>query len=212
MASYGNMEARWTLEELRRQARRALADLGPQPASHLTDRTIRYYTTLGLVDRPLGVRGRTVLYGPRHLLQLLAIRRLQEQGLTLAEMQRRQSTRMPAARLERLAREGSAGEVEPVAERVALYASAPAREPDVWRETPASWTPKARASRERRPPPPAARLVQVIELAPGVTLALPATRALGATDVAAVQAAAVTLLTELTSRRLLPEEDAEEEG
>jgi DNA-binding transcriptional MerR regulator len=213
MASYDSMEPRWTLEELRRQARRAVADLGRQAASHLTDRTIRYYTTLGLVDRPLGVRGRTVLYGPRHLLQVLAIRRLQEQGLTLAEMQRRQSTRMPTARLESLARTGSAGEVGPVAERVAPYAAAPAREPDVWREAPASWKPPARESRESRPPAATARLLQVIELAPGVTLALPATRKLGAIDVAALQTAAVTLLRELTDRRLLPEdEEKKKEG
>ncbi|GAA4936780.1 MerR family transcriptional regulator [Actinoplanes utahensis] len=50
-------------------------------------RSIRWYTTIGLVDRPLGTRGRTVLYGPRHLLQLVAIKRQQAAGLTLAEIQ-----------------------------------------------------------------------------------------------------------------------------
>ena len=36
-------------------------------------RTIRYYTTLGLLDRPAEMRGRTALYGQRHLLQLVAV-------------------------------------------------------------------------------------------------------------------------------------------
>jgi DNA-binding transcriptional MerR regulator len=52
-------------------------------------RTIRYYTTLGLLDRPAAMRGRTALYGDRHLLQLVAIKRLQAQGLSLAEVQQR---------------------------------------------------------------------------------------------------------------------------
>jgi DNA-binding transcriptional MerR regulator len=50
-------------------------------------RAIRWYTTIGLVDRPLGMRGRTALYGPRHLQQLVAIKRWQAQGRSLAEIQ-----------------------------------------------------------------------------------------------------------------------------
>jgi len=50
-------------------------------------RTIRYYTTLGMVDRPLEIRGRTAFYGPRHLLQLVAIKRLQARGMSLVEVQ-----------------------------------------------------------------------------------------------------------------------------
>ena len=48
---------------------------------------MRWYATIGLVDRPLAARGRTALYGPRHLLQLVAVKRLQAQGRTLAEIQ-----------------------------------------------------------------------------------------------------------------------------
>lgn len=51
------------------------------------ERTIRYYATIGLLDRPSGNRGRTSLYGERHLLQLVAIKRRQAQGRTLAEIQ-----------------------------------------------------------------------------------------------------------------------------
>jgi DNA-binding transcriptional MerR regulator len=50
-------------------------------------RTIRWYTTIGLVDRPLATRGRVALYGPRHALQLAAVKQLQAQGKTLAEVQ-----------------------------------------------------------------------------------------------------------------------------
>lgn len=50
-------------------------------------RTIRYYTTLGLLDRPLEMQGRTAFYGPRHLLQLLAVKRLQAEGRSLTEIQ-----------------------------------------------------------------------------------------------------------------------------
>jgi len=50
-------------------------------------RAIRWYTTTGLVDRPLGMRGRTALYGRRHLLQLVAVKRRQAQGHTLAAIQ-----------------------------------------------------------------------------------------------------------------------------
>jgi len=50
-------------------------------------RAIRWYTTTGLVDRPVGMRGRTALYGRRHLLQLVAVKRRQAQGHTLAAIQ-----------------------------------------------------------------------------------------------------------------------------
>jgi len=51
-------------------------------------RTVRYYTTLGLMDRPRVV-GRQAFYGRRHVLQLLAIKALQSASLPLAEIQGR---------------------------------------------------------------------------------------------------------------------------
>src|SRR5262245_3047798 len=51
-------------------------------------RTIRYYTTLGLLDRPKIVE-REARYGPRHVLQLCAIKALQVAGLALADVQSR---------------------------------------------------------------------------------------------------------------------------
>lgn len=50
-------------------------------------RVLRYYTTLGLLDRAARMVGRTAFYGRRHLLQLLAIKKLQHDGKTLQEIQ-----------------------------------------------------------------------------------------------------------------------------
>src|SRR5262245_21526812 len=48
----------------------------------LPRRTIRYYIGLGLIDRPIG-ETRGAHYTREHLRQLLEIRRLTEQGLSL---------------------------------------------------------------------------------------------------------------------------------
>src|ERR671936_2294470 len=86
--------ALWTLGDLTDRVAAALAvGYRGQRSGRVRDvpdqRAIRWYTTLGLVDRPAAMRGRTALYGRRHLLQLVAIKRLQAQGNTLAELQRR---------------------------------------------------------------------------------------------------------------------------
>ncbi len=58
-------------------------------------RTVRYYTTLGLLDRPT-IEARQARYGQRHLLQLLAIKALQAVDLPLAEIQQRLYARSDA--------------------------------------------------------------------------------------------------------------------
>src|SRR6267154_4882891 len=83
----------WTIDELGSRVALALSvDYDGQASGRVRDvpdrRTIRYYTTLGLIDRPTEMRGRTALYSRRHLLQLVAIKRLQAQGSTIAELQR----------------------------------------------------------------------------------------------------------------------------
>jgi hypothetical protein len=50
-------------------------------------RAVRWYVTIGLVDRPAAMQGRTALYGTRHLLQIVAVKRRQAQGRSLAEIQ-----------------------------------------------------------------------------------------------------------------------------
>lgn len=52
-------------------------------------RTLRYYTTLGMLDAPVELRGRTAYYGRRHLVQAVAIKRLQTRGESLVEIQQR---------------------------------------------------------------------------------------------------------------------------
>src|SRR5438445_9892145 len=84
----------WTIDQLGAQVALVLSvDHQGAPNGRVREipdlRTIRYYTTLGLLDRPAEMRGRTALYGVRHLLQLVAIKRLQAQGLSLAEVQGR---------------------------------------------------------------------------------------------------------------------------
>lgn len=50
-------------------------------------RTVRYYQTLGVVDRPLRYEGRQAVYGTRHLLQVVATKLLQARGESLAHVQ-----------------------------------------------------------------------------------------------------------------------------
>jgi len=85
-------QATWTLDELTERVGTALSvGYDGQPSGRVRDlpdrRAIRWYTTIGLVDRPAATRGRTALYGPRHLLQLVAIKRLQARGLPLVAIQ-----------------------------------------------------------------------------------------------------------------------------
>jgi len=89
------MEPRWKIAELAEVVGRVMASTGQveQTSARVRDvpdlRTIRYYTTLGMVDRPLEMQGRTAYYGRRHVWQLLAIKRLQATGATLVEIQQK---------------------------------------------------------------------------------------------------------------------------
>jgi DNA-binding transcriptional MerR regulator len=82
----------WSLEELVRRVAQALAAGSVRsPSGRVTQlpdrRVIRWYATIGLVDRPLSSQGRAARYGPRHLLQLVAIKRRQAEGQALADIQ-----------------------------------------------------------------------------------------------------------------------------
>ena len=84
----------WTIHQLCTEVERVLAvDYQGSRNGRVRDipdlRTIRYYTTAGLLDRPAEMRGRTALYGRRHLLQLVAIKQLQARGLSLSQVQQR---------------------------------------------------------------------------------------------------------------------------
>jgi DNA-binding transcriptional MerR regulator len=108
-----SVTAGWTLDELIAEAAVSLGGV-EQGSSRVRDvpdqRTVRYYTTLGLVDGPETFRGKVGLYGERQLLQLVAIKRLQAQGETLAAIQARLLGRS-TPRLRTLA--GAPGESSP---------------------------------------------------------------------------------------------------
>jgi MerR-like DNA binding protein len=156
-------EPRWTLDELAGRVGAALAvDYPGQPSGRVRDlpdrRAIRWYTTIGLVDRPVAHRGRTALYGPRHMLQLVAVKRLQARGLPLVAIQQELAgaTDAQLARVARLpgatpglsaataaAADGGtpssrvpARPAAPVAARRA--AAGPARRAAFWREPPSA--------------------------------------------------------------------------
>jgi len=82
-----------TLPEFAEAAARAVRASGVVPDNRQAKavpaaRMIRYYTARGLLPRP-GTRGRALVYGRRHLLQLVAIKRLQGQGMGLDEIRER---------------------------------------------------------------------------------------------------------------------------
>lgn len=52
-------------------------------------RTIRYYTTLGLLNPPSEMRGRVAYYDETHVLQIVAIKQLQAQNLSLSDIQQK---------------------------------------------------------------------------------------------------------------------------
>ncbi len=96
----------WTIDELGEACAKVLAD-EPQPSGRVNDapdvRTIRYYTALGLLDPPQAFVKKKAMYGARHLMQLVAIKRLQRTGLALADVQR-QLAGIGDARLRSIAR------------------------------------------------------------------------------------------------------------
>lgn len=92
---YIGMDALWRIDQLSQQAEHILhgSEYKGQQSARIREvpdvRTIRYYTTVGLLDRPAEMRGRTAYYGRRHLLQLVAIKQLQCQGRSLVEIQQK---------------------------------------------------------------------------------------------------------------------------
>ena len=85
------MDEPWTLPALVAEVARRIAAL-PAPRDGQVraipdERTVRYYGTIGLLDRPAAMRGRTALYGRKHVAQVVAIKRLQTMGRSLSEIQ-----------------------------------------------------------------------------------------------------------------------------
>jgi DNA-binding transcriptional MerR regulator len=85
--------APWTLQQLTAHIDAALRHAGihqenGQVAEAPNARAIRWYQSTGLLRRP-EQRGRVAFYGPIHLAEVVAIKRLQSQGFSLEDVQRR---------------------------------------------------------------------------------------------------------------------------
>ncbi len=83
------MSPEFTLEQLARAVQdwceeHHVFPVNGQAAEEISERTIRYYRTLGLLDPPLG--NYTKRFNDKHRLQLLAIRLYQAQGLPLRKI------------------------------------------------------------------------------------------------------------------------------
>lgn len=238
------MASLWTLPELVAEVATRIAAL-PAPKNGQVraipdDRTVRYYVTLGLLDRPSAMRGRTALYGKKHVAQVVAIKRLQTMGRSLSEIQQlwptledRTLARMSGVELPALGKPPARAEFW---KREPSPAAAP---PDASMETPGAPSAMPHASvvvpgGPRAPAvTPGASVVGVvvpaevaepvartpgavelrIELAPHVVLSLSVTDesvVISAADVRAIRAAAAPLLAELASRRLAAHPGGEE--
>jgi DNA-binding transcriptional MerR regulator len=219
---------RWTIEELRAAVAAALGEGydGP-PNGRVRDvpdqRTIRYYTTLGLIDRAVEMRGRTALYGTRHLLQLVAIKKLQAQGQSLSEVQQ-SLVGQPTAAIARLAglslgRLKEKRDQGPSSSRLFWKeAPAPADKSEV-DETPRSGAPfkkvagtvlrnTARAVPETVPDTflgaDRPQQLQGIKLAANVTLLVAGSRTLEDSDLAALRLASSPLIDLLSKLEIIP--------
>jgi DNA-binding transcriptional MerR regulator len=209
-------KALWTLDELTAAVATALAKGYEGAASgRVRDvpdrRTIRYYTTLGLIDRPAEMRGRVALYGRRHLLQIVGIKKFQALGRSLAEIQQALTGRtdMELARI-------AGQDVRELAEQTGKPAAKPDR--DFWRQEPAAHEPLSQKIGHDVTSPPADSLAPAngqqptllgVPLSNGVTLLLAPSRPLDPHDIEAIRLAAAPLLRTLTLSRLI---DPREEG
>jgi DNA-binding transcriptional MerR regulator len=179
-------ERRFTLADLADTSASALDALGiaarnGQVRDRPDARTIRYYTALGLVDRPTEMTGRTARYGDRHLLQVLAVKALQARGASLADVQRA----LVGATADELRRA-----IGPGLPAALAAAARPATEPDraFWRTPPAA------------APPATPPLAAASEAAPSAA-AQSATPPLAAASEAAPSAAAPSAAVPLAARR-----------
>jgi DNA-binding transcriptional MerR regulator len=205
----------WTLDELSAQVVQALmVDYPGQVNGQVREvpdiRTIRFYTTRGLIDRPAQMHGRTALYGERHLLQLVAIKRLQAKGLTLAEIQKqvggqsnrklRELARLPVHRHQTVETDAADHhQTEQTAEdrrRGRFWEASPAPVPEGETNT-------ERTEEMQKKRGPDVQSLTGVALEDGVTLLLQAARPLDEQDVEALRSAAAPLLKLLRLRRMI---------
>lgn len=194
------MDETWTLSELVAEAAARLEALPPPKNGQVRavpdERTIRYYGTIGLLDKPAAMRGRTALYARRHLAQVVAIKRMQAAGKSLADIH----ALWPSLDDVTLAR--MTGVELPARRRTARA--------EFWKR-PSSPAPAPQAQALPSSPPssaganaPASAVELRIELASGafLTVGIADGVSLSPADVHALRAAAAPLVTELAHRGL----------
>ncbi|MFF4411686.1 MerR family transcriptional regulator [Streptosporangium sp. NPDC001559] len=202
----------WTIGELAERASAALsptAQLNGRVRDVPNERLIRWYATIGLLDPPASRRGRVALYGRRHLLQLVAVKRRQAEGLTIAEIQ----AELAGASDQTL--EAVADLPSPASLSSPDSSGSPpgspgggGARPRFWAEPPRASAPRPqpRSQSQSRPQPrvrPAPAQVNGVRLAPGVTLLLDGGRPLSPGALADIGAAAETLLAVLRGHGLV---------
>ena len=213
---------RYTIAELADASAAALDALGiaarnGQVRDRPDVRTIRYYGTLGLIDPPAEMTGRTARYGGRHLLQVLAVKAVQARGDSLADAQRTLvgasdeelrsaiGPELPAAlaAVPPPALGGTGGERCPPGGRtpVLAYASPALPAAAVPAAEPSAEVPESRTADPGRGDGP--RPFVAVPLDAGATLLIEGS-AVGTIDTAALRAAAGPLLAYLTEAGLLP--------
>lgn len=196
---FSDVDEPWTLSELVSEAVSRIAALPPPKNGQVRavpdERTVRYYAALGLLDRPAGQRGRTALYGKRHLAQIVAIKRLQGAERSLAEIRRLWPT-LDDVTLERMS-------------GVALTRAGKSARRDFWKREPLPAPPPPAAASPYRSAPPAAPATPFelrLELAPDISLVVAigddVALSLSPADVRALRAAAAPLVAELAMRGL----------
>jgi DNA-binding transcriptional MerR regulator len=193
------VDSTWTLEQLVERVEADLRDLDLAQASGRVSetpdaRTVRYYGTLGILDRPVGTRSRRKLYGERHRQQLIAIKRLQARGLALDTIQATMLSMSPSE----LADLAGAARSAPLPE--AASAAGHDRGRPFWKVTPAPALPIAPTSPAG--PSDAPRPLAGLQVGP-LTLTFAAAAAPSPDDLAALARLAAPLLAELGARGLL---------
>ncbi|ODQ99423.1 transcriptional regulator [Mycobacterium intermedium] len=158
------------------------------------ERMIRYYTARGLLPRP-GNRGRALTYGRKHLVSLVAIKRLQGQGLSLDEIGQRLADLSPSE-LEALAA------IPPNAIPADLGDPEPLPEPSraagrFWEAAPGLVAEQPAEPAEPAGPEPAVTSLQAVRLSDTVTLLIDGPLP----ELAALRRAAAPLLDLLDNRR-----------
>lgn len=168
----------WGLDTFLEVAEAQLIELG-LTGNPPDRRTVRYYATAGLLDRPES-RGREARYRQHHLAQLLAVKTLQAAGVRLAAI----AERISGAGIQELI--GLIHDGRPLPDRPLTTA--------FWRQPP---PPAPTTDTGSEPGPGTLHRQSVLTLAPGVRLVLDTE--LSATEAAVLSRAAEPLLNRITA-------------